>query len=50
MVNVAQVETEAELEVVRGFMRSFVEWQYSRHSEYRDLIDKYFDPVKLSAE
>ena len=31
-------------------MRAFVEWHYERHSQYRDLIERYFGSPKFEAE
>jgi hypothetical protein len=35
---------------VRRLMRAFVEWQYGRHHDYRELIKNYFDPVRFDLE
>lgn len=50
MIKLSQAETADQLEAVRGLMRAFVKWHYDRHEEYRDLIDRYFDPGKFEVE
>jgi GNAT superfamily N-acetyltransferase len=50
MVNISQAQTHEQLEAVRHLMRAFIEWHYHRHHESRDLIDRYFDPVKFDNE
>ncbi|MDF0596758.1 GNAT family N-acetyltransferase [Psychromarinibacter halotolerans] len=49
-MRIAQATTGAELDAVRTLMAGFVEWHYDRHSEYRDLIDRYFDMRTFQAE
>ena len=50
MLTIKQVTSIDQLDGVRRLMRSFVEWHYDRHASYRDLIDRYFDPVAFEAE
>lgn len=49
-MQIVQAATDRQLEAVRGLMRSFVEWHYERHHEYRDLIDSHFDTASFEAE
>ena len=50
MFNISQATTANELGSVRRLMRDFVTWHQTRHAQYRDLIDKYFDPVAFETE
>ena len=43
-------ESAQDFEAIARLMRSFVEWQYERHSADRHVIDSYFDPEKFAAE
>jgi GNAT superfamily N-acetyltransferase len=47
---ISQVQTDEQLDAVRRFMRAFVAWHRERHHDYRDLINKYFDPTKFEEE
>jgi len=47
---ISEARTEWQLEGARALMRDFVRWHYTRHHEYRHLIDTYFDPAKFEAE
>lgn len=49
-VTIRHADSQQDLDAVRRLMRGFVAWHYERHAEYRDLIDRYFDPGKFDAE
>ena len=50
MLSISQATTVEELDGVRRLMREFVTWHQTRHAQYRDLIDKYFDPMVFETE
>ncbi|WP_255509687.1 GNAT family N-acetyltransferase [Oceaniovalibus sp. ACAM 378] len=50
MLTISQAKTTDEMDAVRGLMRSFVAWHQTRHAQYRNLIDKYFDAAAFEAE
>jgi GNAT superfamily N-acetyltransferase len=50
MVEISQATTSVELDAVRRLWRAYVEWQYGRHAEYRNLLDQYFDHKAFEAE
>lgn len=50
MIDISQATTSVQLDAVRHLMRTFVEWHYDRHSEYRDLLDQYLDEKSFEAE
>ena len=50
ILNISQATTVDELNGVRRLMRDFVTWHQTRHAQYRDLIDKYFNPEVFEVE
>jgi GNAT superfamily N-acetyltransferase len=50
MLEISQATTSVQLDAVRGLMRAYVEWQYGRHADYRNLLDQYFDHKAFEAE
>jgi len=50
MVTVIEAESPEHFSAVRALMRAFIEWHYERHHEYRDLINRYFQPDKFESE
>jgi putative acetyltransferase len=50
MIKISQATTSVQLDAVRSLMRAFVDWHYSRHGEYRALINQYFNPEKFEIE
>jgi GNAT superfamily N-acetyltransferase len=49
-VSVQVPRTAAQLDAVRGLMRSFIAWHRQRHSEDLRLIEQYFDSAAFEAE
>jgi putative acetyltransferase len=49
-VSVQVPRTTAQLDEVRGLMRSFIAWHRQRHREDIHLIDQYFDTVAFEEE
>jgi GNAT superfamily N-acetyltransferase len=47
---VVHATTEAQLDAVRGLMRTFVAWHRQRHGEDLALIEQYFDARAFEAE
>jgi putative acetyltransferase len=50
MLIISQATTPDELDGIRRLMRDLVTWHQTRHAQYRDLIDKYFDPAAFETE
>ncbi len=50
MLKISQATTADELDGVRRLMRDFVAWHQTRHAQYRNLIDNYFDAVAFETE
>lgn len=49
-VTVKHATQPEELDVVRGFMRDFVEWVFERHHEYLAFVQRYFNPEDFEVE
>ncbi len=39
-----------DLSAVSRLMRMFVDWHYERHTDFRELVDRYFDPTIFESE
>ena len=39
-----------DLSAVSRLMRMFVDWHYERHTDFRELVDRYFDPTLFESE
>jgi ribosomal protein S18 acetylase RimI-like enzyme len=49
-MTIAEPETPADLDAVRGLIRAFVAWHRERHTDDLHLIDGYFDAGEFEAE
>jgi hypothetical protein len=49
-IAIRQASSPDDLEAVRRLMRAFVDWHRERHRRDIDLIERYFDPARFSAE